>query len=51
MVFHPAIAGAGSTLFISAVDSVAGGTITLIGFDSSEWAVVAADPKFTVVIG
>lgn len=51
MVFHPAIAGAGSTLFISSVPPLAGGAITLMGFDSSEWAVVETSAKLTVVIG
>lgn len=51
MVFHPAIAGAGSSLFLSSVPPLAGGAITLMGFDSSEWAIVEADAKFTVTIG
>lgn len=41
LVYQPAIAGAGSSLFISDVAPLAGTSFTLMGFDSSEWALVS----------
>ena len=52
MVFQPAIAGAGSSIFIFDVTAgIAGTQITLMGFDSSEWAIISKTPRLGIRIG
>lgn len=52
MVFVSSLsAGAGSSLYVTAVPPLAGGVITLMGFASSEWVIVSASPKLTLATG